>query len=180
LPYLPKQSLRLQGSRVAAAAFYRANTLSTENSVSYAMKRAQGYLRQLLDKAFEQKEITFPQWVVLICLRDGVGRTAADLSRCLHHDSGSLTRLIDQLEKRELVKRHHSTVDRRVYELVLTPQGRAVLNALIHAVSEVYNEVLSDFSHAEVETLLRLLRKVMTGAESLSARRRVPVRRIER
>jgi DNA-binding MarR family transcriptional regulator len=74
----------------------------------------------VLEAAFAREEISFSQWAALVCLRDGIARTAADLSRCLSHDSGSLTRLIDQLEGRNLVQRRSHPGDRRAYELVLT------------------------------------------------------------
>ncbi len=150
-------------------AFYRAETLTTQNSVGYVMRRAHSLMRVLLEAAFEREEINFSQWAALVCLRDGVARTAADISRCLSHDSGSLTRLIDQLEGRNLLQRRSCPHDRRVYELVLTPEGQAMLRALTPAVADIYNQVLADFTRPEIETLLRLLHKVMAGAESLIA-----------
>jgi len=145
-----------------------AKTLSTGNSVNHAVKRAHGLLRLFLDRAFEHKEITFPQWIVLISLRDGAARMAADLSRALEQDSGALTRLIDQLERQKLLKRFPNAFDRRVHDLLLTPEGGALLDALTPAVATVYNEILSELSHADVEALLRLLNKLIAGAKSFT------------
>jgi DNA-binding MarR family transcriptional regulator len=78
------------------------------------------------------------------------------------HDSGALTRIIDQLAERGLLERVRRDRDRRKVELQLTPAGRETIESLIPSVVDKLNEVLSDFSKAEVEELLRLLVKLNT------------------
>ena len=164
---------------MTAAVIGNAETLSAGNSVSQTIKRTHGLLRHFLDRAFEHQGATFSQWIVLMCLKDGRVRTAADLSRAIEQDSGSLTRLLDQLEQRKLLKRCGNAVDRRVHDLLLTPEGSALLDALTPALIGVYNEVLSELSYADVEALLRLLNKLIAGSKSLAAARSVTVRRVE-
>jgi DNA-binding MarR family transcriptional regulator len=46
-----------------------------------------------------------------------------DLGRVMHCDPSFVTAIADQLEKRGLARREASTVDRRIKNLVLTPEG---------------------------------------------------------
>jgi DNA-binding MarR family transcriptional regulator len=151
------------------AGYYRADTFESDICLGYQMKRAQTHLRALLETAFEGEELNFSQWTVLVRLKEGDAQNSADLARALNYDTGSLTRLIDQLEERKLLVRRKSRTDRRVHDLVLTPAGRAMANALTPRVVDIHNRVLADFSRTEVDTFLRMVRKLVDGIESATA-----------
>jgi len=150
------------------AGYYRADTFQTDTCLGYQMKRAQASLRGLLETAFEAEKLNFPQWTVLVRIRDGA-RTGAELARSLNYDTGSLTRLIDQLQKLGLLVRKRSKRDRREHELVLTPAGRAMVKALTPHVVNIHNRVLSGFSRQEVETFLRMLGRIVEGIDAVNA-----------
>jgi DNA-binding MarR family transcriptional regulator len=82
------------------------------------------------------------------------------------HDSGALTRVIDQLAERGLLERIRRDRDRRKVELQLTPAGREMVGRLIPLVVEKLNLALADFSGAEVEEFLRLLLKFNATLQS--------------
>ena len=73
------------------------------------------------------------------------------------HNSGALTRVIDQLAERGLLERMRRDRDRRKVELQLTAAGREAIESLIPLVVEKLNLALADFSSAEVKEFLRLL-----------------------
>ena len=89
-----------------------------------------------------------------------------DLCGQFRHNSGALTRVIDQLEERGLLTRIRRDRERRKVELELTATGREVINGLIPLVVEKLNLVLADFSSAEVTECLRLLTKLNHSLES--------------
>ncbi|HTJ62478.1 MAG TPA: MarR family transcriptional regulator, partial [Alphaproteobacteria bacterium] len=96
-------------------------------------------------------------------LRDGLATTAAELSRDMCHDSGALTRVIDQLEQRGLIERRRALVDRRVVELTLTEAGLATVNALVPTVVGLLNGSLAGFTHDEAADFTRLLKKFINN-----------------
>lgn len=116
------------------------------------------------------EDLTFTQWVVLIQLRDGLAETGADLCRNLCHDSGATTRLIDQLEARGLVERTRSTEDRRVAKLSLTLAGRQMAKKIAPQVVDFWNDILSDFTHAEIDTFISLLERLLIRLEQDSSK----------
>jgi DNA-binding MarR family transcriptional regulator len=99
------------------------------------------------------------------------------LCRDLHHDSGAFTRVLDQLEKRGLIRRERSETDRRVVLLHLTPDGRRVVETLLPIVVERLNHALAEFSAAEVATLARLLRRLIGRLEGREVGRDIGPRR---
>jgi DNA-binding MarR family transcriptional regulator len=148
---------------------YRTETYLARNSIGYLLKRAHSQLADQLEPALEANGFTFTQWVVLMHLRDGLALNARVLCTQLRHDSGALTRVIDQLEARDLVRRERSRKDRREVQLQLTEAGRATVEAAIPAVVERLNFALGGFSATELEALTQLLTKLTAMLEGLGA-----------
>jgi DNA-binding MarR family transcriptional regulator len=99
-------------------------------------------------------------------LRSGAAMNVSDICRNFRHDSGALTRVIDQLAERGLVERERCSDDRRKVNLHLTPAGIATCERLIPLVVERLNAAVASFSRAELDELIRLLGKFITGIES--------------
>ena len=146
---------------------FRTETYLGRSSLGYLLKRAHVGLVDVLDEVVAPSGLTITHWVILINLRDGVEMTAADLCTQLRHDSGALTRLIDQLESRGLVERERSREDRRAVQLRLTDAGARMLQTLLPQVVERLNFVLRDFSRTEMAEFVRLLSKFIGSMDSM-------------
>ncbi|MDB5985602.1 MAG: hypothetical protein JWR16_655 [Nevskia sp.] len=144
---------------------YRAATYKARSSIGYLVKRSHALMLDNLEPAFAEQGFSFIQWVVLMYLRDGIAVNAKDICVEFRHDSGALTRVIDQLAERGLVERVRGMVDRRKVDLHLTPAGRAAVEALIPTVVDKLNFALGDFSSAEVREFTRLLTKLNSAMQ---------------
>jgi DNA-binding MarR family transcriptional regulator len=142
---------------------YTADKYRAKTSVGYLVKRANALVIEGLEPALAEQGFTFTQWVVMMHLRDGLAPNAKDLCVQLRHDSGAVTRILDQLEARALLVRERSLDDRREVKLRLTPAGHKMVESLIPTVVDKLNTVLSDFSSAEVVEMTRLLNKFIAG-----------------
>ncbi|MEA3149835.1 MAG: hypothetical protein QOD56_774 [Gammaproteobacteria bacterium] len=145
---------------------YRVATYKTQDSVGYLIKSAHSLMLDAMEPVFEARNFTFFQYVILSWVRDGVAVNPKDICARYRHDSGALTRVIDQLAERGLLERVRRDRDRRKVELQLTPAGRAAVESLIPLVVDKLNLALSDFSSAEMQELLRLLLKLNTKLQS--------------
>jgi DNA-binding MarR family transcriptional regulator len=150
---------------------YTVKDFRGEICIGYLVSRIQASNRIALEALFEGEDITFTQWRVLMCLRDGLANTCADVSRELAHDKGSMTRLIDQLEERRLLKRERDMEDRRIVFLTLTPSGRAAVNRLVPNLVDYFNELLAGFTPQEAKLLTQLLTKLRASLEGSAASR---------
>lgn len=143
--------------------YYHAETYTTRSSIGYLVKRAHGLSLDTLEPELAKHGLTFTQYAILISVRDGIALNPKNLCVQLRHDSGALTRVLDQLESRGLLQRQRSAEDRRAIEIHLTAAGEDALRTVIPLVVERINLALKDFSHAEVDELLRLLNKLILG-----------------
>ena len=148
---------------------YRTETYLARSSVGYLLKRAHLLMLDQLESVVAGSDITITHWIVMMHLRDGLAINASDLCSQLRHDSGALTRLIDQLEARGLVQRERSREDRRAVQLRLTDAGLATLSSLLPKVVDKLNFTLRDFTRAEATELNRLLTKLITSLEAASS-----------
>jgi len=145
---------------------YRVSTYRAQNSIGYLMKRAHSLMLDVLEPVLEKHGFTFVQYVILSWLRDGIALNPKDICLQFRHNSGALTRVIDQLAERGLLERIRRDRDRRKVDLQLTTGGRETIQTLIPLVVEKLNLALADFSSAEIEDFLRLLIKLNTTLQS--------------
>jgi DNA-binding MarR family transcriptional regulator len=145
---------------------YQVATFKTQSSVGYLMKRAHSLMLDVMEPLFEAHGFSFIQYVIMSWLRDGIAVNPKDICAQYRHDSGALTRVIDQLAERGLLERVRRDRDRRKVELQLTPAGRDAIERLIPLVVDKLNLALGDFTTVEVQELLRLLMKLNASLQS--------------
>jgi DNA-binding MarR family transcriptional regulator len=141
---------------------YQVSTYKAQLSIGYLVKRAHSLMLDIMEPIIEQRGFSFVHYVVMSSLRDGIALNPKTICAQFRHDSGALTRIIDQLAERGLLERVRRDKDRRKVELQLTSAGRETIESIIPLVVDKLNEVLTDFSKAEVQELLRLLVKLNT------------------
>lgn len=146
---------------------YKSDKFQLLDSVGCLLKHAHRAMHDRVETAFAFQGITFQQWVVLMHLRDGLASTVAELCRETRHDSGAMTRLIDQLEERGLIARERKTDDRRVVTLSLTAPGRKMVESLIPIAVDHLNLTLDGFTRQELTQLLEFLRRIMRRLHDL-------------
>src|SRR5690242_10048121 len=108
--------------------------------------------------AAASENLTASQGKTLTVLRRGPAamRTLAETLAC---DASNVTGIINRLEKRGLVRREASSTDRRVTNLVITPEGERAVDA-IRAKMHRTREGLSRLGDEDRDRLSTLLERV--------------------
>jgi DNA-binding MarR family transcriptional regulator len=136
---------------------YNADEIHLESSLGYYLTKARNVLVERMDRAVKPLGLTAQQIGVILILSAQRASTPFELSRVMSYDSGSMTRLLDRLEKKGFVVRSRSDADRRMVKLELTQQGRDAAQRLPALGAAVLNEQLRGFSAADHAALLDLL-----------------------
>jgi DNA-binding MarR family transcriptional regulator len=147
--------------------FYQLENFRPQNSIGYLIRRVHKLGLSRVEGAFADLEITFTQWAVLALLHSDIADTCGGIARNLGHNSGAMTRVLDQLEERGLLKRCQDPQDRRVSKLHVTAEGKVMIEALGPRVMGIWNELLEDFEHEEVLLLIDLLTRLLVRLETL-------------
>ena len=149
-----------------ARGFYRTESYTAQRSLGYLIRALHNLILPRAEGWFAGEDLTFNHWCTLMSLRDGIADTSSEIARRLNQDTGATTRVIDELERRGLVRRARSTRDRRVVHLELTREGKAVAKAMIPRVVASWNKTLEGFSGADINALIRSLQKLAARLEA--------------
>jgi DNA-binding MarR family transcriptional regulator len=132
-------------------------------AVGYLIGRARSALLTGLDAELEPFGLTGAQFAVLKNVADGTADTAADLCRTMHYDTGSMTRMLDRLEEKGVLRRERCREDRRVVYLRVTDTGNDLLPRLRAAAALVTSRHLAGFSDTEIDTLKQFLARMIAN-----------------
>jgi DNA-binding MarR family transcriptional regulator len=148
--------------------YYSLESLAPGKSVGFLIKRCGVLMQQSAEERFAQLPITFTQWMALATLLRAECVSASQLSSELGHDMGALTRVVDQLERRGLVRRDRSVRDRRSVEIAITPAGRKQAQAGKRLLVDLLNELVAPLAAKEVDALIGLLQRLLVHLQETS------------
>jgi len=152
---------------VPPADFYTAENLRPETSVGWLNKRVMQSVLLQIDRRLAAHDLTHAQWLPLYRLSRGECDTMAALARDQALDPGAMTRALDRLEAKGLIRRERSSQDRRVVKLALTEAGRAVALRVPAVLAEVMNAHLAGFTEPEWQVLVGLLQRMVANGDAL-------------
>jgi len=154
-------------SAAPTPSFYSAETLEPGNSIGLLMKRVLQSVLHQVDRRLQPHDLTHAQWIPLYWLARGECSTPAELARDAALDPGAMTRALDRLEAKGLVRRTRSLEDRRVVQLELTDAGRAAAGVVPAVLAEVLNGHLAGFAKDEWQLLVGLLQRMVANGAAL-------------
>ncbi|MEI8272325.1 MAG: MarR family transcriptional regulator [Paludibacter sp.] len=108
-------------------------------------------------------EITTEQWSVMACLWQKDKVTQQVLCTLTSKDKPSMTRLIDKLEKRNLVTRVSDHSDRRINLIHLTDAGNALQEKASEIVNKIVSKTLNNITEEELNSSRIVLKKIMAN-----------------
>jgi DNA-binding MarR family transcriptional regulator len=124
------------------------------------------------DKRLAPLEMSAAQYVIVANLASGPGepKSAADLCKVISYDAGAMTRMLDRLEAKGLVRRTRSSQDRRLMNLELTEEGRAAYPRMREISMSIANRFLRGFTKAEARQLEGFLNRMLENAQGVATR----------
>ena len=121
-----------------------------------------------IEAELQPLDITAAQFVVFNSIALGKGRTIGEFCRLLGYDSGAMTRLLDRIEKKGLIRRVANPEDRRSFLLELTPESKALFPQAKRRVQAVFRRLLAGFDEAQAAALKQSLEQLLANAARTS------------
>ena len=103
-------------------------------------------LQRLFKNEVTFKDISYSQVLALISISDR-GVEMSTLSWDLALDNSTVTRLVNRLEKKNLVIREKSKEDKRLVKVCLTKEGEALQNKIEEKIDSLGSKIESQFSY---------------------------------
>lgn len=119
--------------------------------------------------------ITIPEWRVLLWLNSYDDLYAKDLIAYTFMDKTQVSRLVNQLEQRGLIKRELDRNDHRSFLLSLTEEGQTLIDKIIPKAIDWENQFIETLKANEYKALLNSVEKLERRLDALMAEDDNPV-----
>jgi MarR family transcriptional regulator, transcriptional regulator for hemolysin len=138
-----------------------------EDVLYYLIDKTNKVARRYSQEAFVKAgyDITVDQWLVLKKIWDNNEINQVELAAALFKDTASITRILQILVRKKLVKKDFKEGDRRHYLLSLTAKGEQFFKQVLGMVKSMRMQGVSDFSDAEKEQIKKLLTRMIKNLE---------------
>lgn len=130
------------------------------DSLGYLVSHVRQEWIAALEVELKPFDLTAAQYIVIINVGSARAETPVDLCRVMQYDTGAMTRLLDRIEAKGLIRRVAHGGDRRCVALEMTPAGHELYPRLLQIVVEMNKRALKGFSRDEVQALEEMLRRV--------------------
>lgn len=138
--------------------------MKNKEALNTLVYRVNKRLKQGLADMLRTFNITTDQWIILrkVYLDSGHYNQRALAQEC-YKEYAAITRMIDIMEKKNLLERRNSKEDRREYILYITDKGKELYEATLPTVERSYDQLNSYLTDDEIEIVVKILSKLDNG-----------------
>jgi DNA-binding MarR family transcriptional regulator len=132
-----------------------------DDYLPYLLARASFLVSERFHVHLRPAELAAPEWRVLSTLSDGSGLSVSALARIALYKQPTMTKIIDRMVARGLVRRAASPGDRRKVLVFATEDGRALVAGLLVKAKHQEEETLRSYAPGERAALKHMLRTLI-------------------
>ena len=133
--------------------------------IFYSLEKAIKTYRQFAQKRLEKAgyKITIDQWLVLKTLNDDSEITQRQIGKIVFKDYASITRIIELLVNKKYITRSFHSQDRRRFSLMVTREGKKLLEELQPVINDNRIIALKGISKLKIEELQNELNQIISN-----------------
>ncbi|MEO8401880.1 MAG: MarR family transcriptional regulator [Gammaproteobacteria bacterium] len=140
-------------------------TFQIENHTGILIKKAARLFEQVANNDLDKLGVTYAQTIFLIRLWEKDGQSQIELAKSAGLKQPTVVRMLDRMERDELVKRVRNKEDRRVFNFYLTPKAKKACQKL-EAHADTMNKISSEsIPKKEIEKLNQLISTVIENLQ---------------
>ncbi|MGC2519641.1 MAG: MarR family transcriptional regulator [Burkholderiales bacterium] len=143
---------------------YQKKTFRPSEAIGALIGRTRKAMIEKIDADLAPLDISAAQWMVIMLVGNGAAATATELCKTMTYDPGAMTRLLDRLESKGVLRRIRAGDDRRTVRLELTAGGKALYPKILDALVDAFNRLLRGFTRSEVRELEGFLKRMLANA----------------
>lgn len=131
-----------------------------EDSPFYLIARTAGRYSIDLENALRAIGMDLPSWRALMVVAESNPSSVSEIADRAVMRLSTMTRVIQRLEKRDLMALARREGDARVTEVYITPAGKHAVSQIRQIASRLYNIAFHDLDAEEIATLNGILSRV--------------------
>ena len=131
-----------------------------EDYLPYQLFRMVNRLTLNLKNDLRPAKMTLARWRTLSVLNASDGRSMGELADYMVIEQPALSRIVDQMERDQLVTRRNASDDHRVVRVFLTSAGRHMFKKIRPLELHHFARLIDGLEPAELQTLEKLLQQL--------------------
>jgi len=141
-----------------------------DSSIAYLVGRTSRSIIKRLTNKFNAAgfDVSYEQWSILVHLYRKDGQTQQELANIAVKDKAAITRLLNVLEKKNIVLRIPDRNDKRSKLVYLTNKAKEFKVELIAVVEELLGEAVEGISETEMDQCKGTLNKIFSNFDRLN------------
>lgn len=136
-----------------------------ESSIIWLIPKVRHLLRKSLQDRLINYDLSWVQWTTLSRIYRTEGCNQKKLAEMSIRNGAAITRTLNILESKELVKRENSVNDRREFLIYLTDKGYELYKETEVVMFKCIQEIKSSFNENELDQLEYLVNKLISILE---------------
>ena len=142
--------------------------LTLEDYLPYRLSILSNLVSGMIAHAYQDKfALSVNEWRIMAVLGEYPGSSADDIGKKTQTEKSIISRALQRLLKRRLVKRQVSATDRRRQHLTLTKVGRDIYSQVVPLSYDYEKRLLDCFTKQEKDNFSKLIDKLHTHAEQI-------------
>lgn len=135
------------------------DSLKLENQICFPLYACAKEITRRYRPFLDKLDLTYTQYITMMVLWENNTINVKELGKKLFLDSGTLTPLLKQLEKKGYIERSRSKVDERILDVTITKKGLDLRDKALEVPNLMSNCVKLEPNEAQVlyKTLYKLL-----------------------
>jgi DNA-binding MarR family transcriptional regulator len=117
----------------------------------------------LRDAEVAPLEVTAAQFVIIANVLKGHANSACELCKFMDYDRGAMSRMLDRLETKGLIRRVPLAHTRRGMAVEVTEAGRAAFPKMQACLTKVVNRLLKGVTKTEVRAVEKVLKRMLAN-----------------
>ena len=113
--------------------------------------------------------VTPEQYLVLDILWEKQSLSQQNIADLIQKDKNSVTKIIDSLEKKNLVNRVVDQKDRRINKIELTKEGLALEKITTEVAINFMNDTVKDIDNQDLDRFVEVMRKLKDNLDNIEA-----------
>ena len=145
-----KEQTQIEDPKLEGVLFYQ---------IEQAMRQSIRYTHRMFSEA--GIDLTKDQWLVLKKVHDEDGVAPLEIANVLGKEAASMTRMLDILERKQLLKREQNPADRRSSLVFCTKEGKEIYAQVLPLVKNIRSQAVRGMTSEALNELRASLQKVI-------------------
>ena len=136
-----------------------------EDCIAYITSRGAKTLAERLEDRFSGSGVSRVQWIAMYYIDSCPPITQKQLADRMNTKESTVVRLLDRMEKENMVRRVCCQDDRRVRYLEMTPGGRKLYEKLSQRAEQFKDDAIRGIGEEKLEVFKEVLNQMLANTE---------------